>query len=58
MLPLPVKHDDPRRQIGVAFEVAKRLLLLRIVGEAVADEECSGFDAKRDTVSGENQRIA
>ena len=52
MLPLPVKHDDPRRQIGVAFEVAKRLLLLRIVGEAVADDKRAGFDPERDAVPG------
>ena len=52
-----VQHDDPRRQVGIAFEVAVGFLLLRIVGEAVADEECAGFDPERDAVAGEDQRI-
>src|SRR5271166_1970348 len=38
-----VEHYDPRRQVRVAFEEAVGFLFLRIVGEAVAYEECSGL---------------
>ena len=47
-----VQHDDPRGQVGVAFEVAIGLLLLRIVGEAVAYEERSGFDPEGNAMPG------
>ena len=49
-----VQHDDPRRQVRVAFEVAVGLLLLRIVGEAVANEQRARVDPQGDAVAGEN----
>ena len=52
-----VQHDDPRRKVGVAFEEAIGLLLLRVMGEAVADKERSGIDPKRDAMPGQDQRI-
>ncbi len=52
-----VQRDDQRREVRVAFEEAIGLLLLRIAGEAVADDERAGFDPKRDAMSGEDQMI-
>ena len=52
-----VQHDDARRKVGVGFEVAVGFLLLRIVGEAIANEERAGVDPKGDAVAGEDQWI-
>ena len=49
-----VQHDDPRRKVRVALEVAVAFLLLRIVGEAVADEERPCFDPERDAMAGQD----
>ena len=52
-----VQHDDARRKVSVAFEVAVGLLLLRIVGEAIPNEERARFDPKRNSVTGKDQWI-
>src|ERR1700722_26865 len=52
-----VQHDDPRRKVGIAFEVPILLLPLRIVGEAIPNKERPCLNSKRDAVSGEDQRV-
>jgi hypothetical protein len=52
-----IYNHDPGRQIGMAGKEAPFLALLRVMGEAVLDEQRASVDSQPHTVSAKYERV-